>query len=311
MQIDAIEHFRVPSGKKIKLKDYDPDWVPKWAMPKGGKGGKKAVKKQASNILEENKQKLANMQELLWASDTYSVLMLLQGMDAAGKDGVISHVMSGVNPQGCQVIGFKTPSEEELNHDFLWRYAKALPERGRIGIFNRSYYEDVLIVKVRPEVLETQKLPPGPRDGLFWKQRYDDINAFEHHLVRNGTIILKFFLNVSKERQRQRLLKRLEEPNKYWKFSFTDLSERERWNEYAKTYQEVLDETSTEWAPWYVIPADKKWVTWASVSEILASQIEGLDLKYPVLNEEQTSAFKKAKAELEIDPKTTPTDGNE
>ena len=300
MQIDAIKHFRVPAGEKINLKDYDAGWIPKWARVKGDRKGKKAVKRQALNMLEENKQKLAGMQELLWASDTYSVLIILQGMDAAGKDGVISHVMSGVNPQGCQISGFKTPSQEELNHDFLWRYVKALPERGRIGIFNRSYYEDVLIVKVRPEVLETQKLPPGPRDESFWKQRYEDINAFEHHLTRNGTIILKFFLNVSKERQRQRLLVRLQDPNKYWKFSFTDLSEREKWNEYAKTYEEVLNATSTEWAPWYVIPADKKWVTRASVSEILASQIEGLNLKYPVLSKEQTFAFKKARTELEI-----------
>ena len=296
-----IERFRVPTGKKVALKDYDPGWLPKWAKIKEGKEGKKAVKKQALEALEQNRQKLASMQELLWASDTYSMLIILQGMDAAGKDGVISHVMSGVNPQGCQVSGFKTPCEEELNHDFLWRYTKALPERGRIGIFNRSYYEDVLIVKVRPEVLETQKLPPGPRDESFWKQRYEDINAFEHHLIRNGTIVLKFFLNVSKERQRQRLLKRLEEPDKYWKFSFSDVSERGRWDDYMKTYDEVLDETSTEWAPWYVIPADRKWVTWASVSDILASKIDDLGLKYPVLNEEQTAAFRKAKAELEND----------
>jgi PPK2 family polyphosphate:nucleotide phosphotransferase len=301
MSIGAIEHFKVPAGKEIDLKDYDPSWVPKWAKTKEDKEGKKAVKRQALDILEENRQKLANVQELLWASDAYSILIILQGMDAAGKDGVISHVMSGVNPQGCQVSGFKTPSQEELNHDFLWRYAKALPERGSIGIFNRSYYEDVLIVKVRPEVLETQKLPPGPRDESFWNQRYDDINTFERHLIRNGTIVLKFFLNVSKERQRQRLLKRLEVPDKYWKFSFTDVSEREKWNQYMNTYEEVLNQTSTKWAPWYVIPADKKWVTWASVSEILTSQIEDLALKYPVLSEEQTTAYRKAKAKLESD----------
>ena len=311
MRIDAIEHFRVPVGKKSRLKDYDPGWVPKWARTKGGKEEKKAVKKQALDIFEENKQKLASMQELLWASDTYAMLIILQGMDAAGKDGVIGHVMSGVNPQGCQVSGFKTLSEEEVNHDFLWRYVKALPERGRIGIFNRSYYEDVLIVKVRPEVLETQKLPPGPRDESFWKQRYEDINVFERHLVRNGMIVLKFFLNVSMERQRQRFLKRLEDPNKYWKFSFMDLSERGKWDDYMKAYQEVLDETSTEWAPWYVIPADKKWVTRASVSEILASQIEALNLKYPVLNAEQTSLFKKAKAQLKINREAIPKPGKE
>ena len=262
------------------------------------KEGKKASKQQAFDILEENRQKLSGMQELFWASDSYSMLIVLQGMDAAGKDGVISHVMSGVNPQGCQVTGFKTPSEEELDHDFLWRYSKALPERGRIGIFNRSYYEDVLIVKVRPEVLEKSKLPPGPRGNAFWNQRYNDINAFEKHLVSNGTVILKFFLNVSPEQQRQRLLKRLEDPDKNWKFSLTDLSEREKWKDYMVAYQEVLEKTSTEWAPWYIIPADKKWVTRASVSEILVSKIEELDLKYPTLTEDQMAELKKAKASL-------------
>jgi PPK2 family polyphosphate:nucleotide phosphotransferase len=298
MRINAVDNFRVPAVKKIDLKDYNPGWVPKWATTKGDKESKKDVKKQALGILEENRRTLSGMQELFWASDSYSMLIILQGMDAAGKDGVISHVMSGVNPQGCQVTGFKTPSEEELDHDFLWRYSKALPERGSIGIFNRSYYEDVLIVKVRPEVLEKNKLPPGSRDKLFWNQRYDDINAFEQHLVRNGTVILKFFLNVSKEGQRQRLLKRLEEPEKYWKFSLTDLSEREKWTEYMEAYRDILEKTNTEWAPWYVIPADKKWVTRASVSEILVSKIADLDLKYPVLSEAQMTELKKAKATL-------------
>lgn len=242
---------------------------------------------------------LTKVQKLFWASDTYSMLVILQGMDAAGKDGVIRHVMSGVNPQGCQVFGFNTPSEEELDHNFLWRYMKALPERGRIGIFNRSYYEDVLIVKVRPELLDKQKLQPDRRDDSFWMQRYEDINAFERHLMRNGTIILKFFLNVSKEKQRRRLLKRLEDPDKYWKFSLGDLNERTKWTEYMKAYEDVLNETSTEWAPWYVIPADKKWITRASVSEILTSKIESLNLKYPVLNDEQIKVFKEAKKDLE------------
>ena len=311
MQIDAVNHFRVPSGKKIDLKDYDPGWVPKWARAEEHKKGKRTVKMQALAMLEENRQRLAKMQELLWANDTYSILIILQGMDAAGKDGVIRHVTSGINPQGCQVSGFKTPCTEELNHDFLWRYAKVLPERGRIGIFNRSYYEDVLIVKVRPEVLKIARLPPGPRDKTFWKDRYDDINAFEHHLTRNGTIILKFFLNISRERQAHRLLKRLELPDKYWKFSVSDLTERERWGDYMNAYEEVLSETSSEWAPWYIIPADKKWVTWASVSEVLAIQIESLHLKYPVLNEEQASAFRKAKAELEASHKKVTQAGNE
>jgi PPK2 family polyphosphate:nucleotide phosphotransferase len=295
MRINAVDNFKMLPDKKIDLKDYDPEWVPKWITAKGDKENKKVAKQQALDILEENKKMLFGMQELFWASDSYSILIILQGMDAAGKDGVISHVMSGVNPQGCQVTGFKTPSAEELDHDFLWRYSKALPERGSIGIFNRSYYEDVLIVKVRPEILETNKLPPGPRDKQFWNQRYNDINAFEKHLVYNGTIILKFFLNVSKERQKQRLLGRLEDPEKNWKFSLTDLSEREKWKDYMEAYQEVLEKTNTEWAPWYVIPADKKLVTRASVSEILVSKIAKLDLKYPVLTEEQTVELKKAK----------------
>ncbi len=299
MRMDAVGNFRVTAVEKIDLQDYNPGWVPKWAADRGvGKGGKKASKQQALDILEENKQKLTGMQELFWASDSYSMLIILQGMDAAGKDGVISHVMSGVNPQGCQVTGFKTPSEEELDHDFLWRYSKVLPERGRIGIFNRSYYEDVLIVKVRPEVLEKSKLPPGSRGNQFWNQRYSDINAFEKHLVSNGTVILKFFLNVSPERQRQRLLKRLEDPDKNWKFSLTDLSEREKWKDYMEAYQEVLEKTNTEWAPWYIIPADKKWVTRASVSEILVSKIAELDLKYPVLTQEQRDELEKAKVSL-------------
>jgi PPK2 family polyphosphate:nucleotide phosphotransferase len=298
MSMDA-EDFKVPPGKKTSLKAYDSGWIPKWAKKQEEKEGKKAVKEQALAILEENRQKLVEMQELFWASDTYSMLIILQGMDAAGKDSTIRHVMSGVNPQGCQVTAFKTPSEEELNHDFLWRHMKALPERVSIGIFNRSYYEDVLIVKVRPEVLEKQKLPAEVEGRLFWNQRYEDINMFERHLVRNGTIVLKFFLNVSEKRQKQRLLKRLEDPDKNWKFSLTDLSERSKWADYMEAYEDVLNQTSTEWAPWYVIPADKKWVTHASISEIIVSQIKKLDLKYPVLSPEQYAALEKAKVELE------------
>jgi len=295
MQMDA-EDFKVPLGKKIRLADFDSAWIPKWAKEKEDK---KTIKQEASDILEANRQKLAKMQELLWASDNYSMLIILQGMDAAGKDGTIQHVMSGVNPQGCQVASFKTPSEEELNHDFLWRYTKAIPERGRIGIFNRSYYEDVLIVKVRPEVFEKQKIPQQLEGTGFWEQRYEDINMFERHLARNGTIILKFFLHLSKEEQKQRLLKRLETPDKEWKFSFFDLSERSKWDNYGQAYEDVLNNTSSEWAPWYIIPADKKWVSHALISEIIVSQIDKLDLKYPVLSKEQCEALEKAKAELE------------
>jgi PPK2 family polyphosphate:nucleotide phosphotransferase len=293
------ENFKVLPGKKTILKSCDSGWIPKWAEKQENKEGKKAVKEKALAIIGANRQKLIEMQELFWASDTYSMLIILQGMDAAGKDSVISHVMSGVNPQGCQVTGFKTPSEEELDHDFLWRHTKALPERGRIGIFNRSYYEDVLIVKVRPEILQKQKLPLGAEGKSFWNQRYEDINMFERHLVRNGTVVLKFFLNVSKKQQKQRLLKRLENPDKQWKFSVTDLSERSKWEDYMEAYEDVLNQTSTEWAPWYIVPADKKWVTHASISEIIVSQIQKLDLKYPVLSKEQYAALEKAKTELE------------
>jgi PPK2 family polyphosphate:nucleotide phosphotransferase len=298
MSIGA-EDFKVPSGKKVSLKDYDSGWVPKWAKKQEEKGGRKAVKQQALAILEGNRQKLIKAQELFWANGTYSMLIVLQGMDAAGKDGTIRHVMSGVNPQGCQVTSFKTPCESELMHDFLWRNSKALPERGVIGIFNRSYYEDVLIVKVRPEVLQREKLPSGLEGKQFWNQRYEDINMFERHLTRNSTVVLKFFLNFSKERQKQRLLKRLEDPDKYWKFSLTDLSERSKWDDYMEAYEEMLSTTSTQWAPWYIIPADKKWVAHASISEIIVSQIEKLGLKYPVLSKDQMAALEKAKAELE------------
>lgn len=295
----SFEGFQVEAGTKIRLKDYDAGWVPKWAKKEEEKAGKKTVKQEALGILQANRQKLVELQELFWANGTYSMLVVLQGMDAAGKDGTIRHVMSGVNPQGCQVTSFKTPSETELNHDFLWRNTNALPEKGLIGIFNRSYYEDVLIVKVRPEVLQREKLPPSLEGKQLWNQRYEDINMFERHLTRNGCVILKFFLNISKEKQKQRLLKRLEDPDKNWKFSLTDLSERSRWDDYMGAYEEMLNVTSTEWAPWYIIPADKKWVAHASISEIIVSQIEKLNLKYPVLSRDQAEALEKAKAELD------------
>lgn len=298
MSLD-LEDFKVPSGKKTSLKDYDSSWVPKWAKEKEATEGKKGVKEQVLSVLEANRNQLFQLQELFWASGTYSMLIILQGMDAAGKDGTIAHVMSGINPQGCQVTSFKTPTDEDLSHDFLWRHYKALPERGRIGIFNRSYYEDVLIVKVRPEVLEQQKLPLDVEGKGFWNQRYEDINTFERHLVRNGTVVLKFFLNISKEKQKQRLLKRLEQPDKGWKFSLTDLSERSKWADYMEAYEDMVNKTSSEWAPWYIIPSDKKWVTHVSISEIVVSEIKKLDLKYPELSSNQREALKKAKIQLE------------
>ncbi|MCL2476726.1 polyphosphate kinase 2 family protein [Candidatus Bathycorpusculum sp.] len=294
----GTQDFKVPAGKTIRLKDYDSNWLPKWAKQEKYK---KTLKQQAIDLLEENRQKLVSEQELLWASDSYAMLIILQGMDAAGKDSTIRHVMSGVNPQGCRVTSFKTPSTEELKHDFLWRHIKALPERGSIGIFNRSYYEDVLIVKVRPEVFAKQKLPPIQDETLFWEQRYEDITLLERHLVRGGTLVLKFYLHISKKEQKKRLLKRLEDPDKAWKFSITDLEERSKWSEYEKAYEEMLNKTSTKWAPWYVIPADRKWVAHALIAEVIASEIEKLDLTYPVLNKTQKEELTKAKAELEKD----------
>jgi len=298
MSMDT-EDFKLSHGKVVSLGSCDSSWVPKWAKKQDQKEGKKAVKEQALALLESKRQKLVELQELFWANDTYSILIILQGMDAAGKDSTIEHVMSGINPQGCQVTGFKTPSAEELDHDFLWRYTKALPERGRFGIFNRSYYEDVLIVKVRPEVLAIQKLPHQNEGKLFWNQRYEDINMFERHLIRNGTIVLKFFLHISKNEQKKRLLARLNDQEKEWKFSLTDLSERSKWDDYMDAYQEMLNKTNTEWAPWYIIPADKKWVAHALISEIILTRIEKLNLNYPVLSKTQREELEKAKAELE------------
>ena len=295
---DIIDLFRVPPGKKLRLKDYDTGWAQTEELKELGKD---VVKDRAKEILEQSRTDLAEAQELLYADDRYAVLIVLQAMDAAGKDGTIKHVMSGLNPQGCQVFSFKKPSAEELDHNFLWRYMRCLPERGRIGIFNRSYYEDVLVVKVHPEILDQQKLPTGKRDKGFWKDRYEDINAFEQHLVRNGTVILKFFLNVSKNEQKKRFLERLENPEKHWKFSAADLAERGHWDDYMEAYEDALSATSTEWAPWYVVPADNKWATRAIVADIVTTAFRSLDLQYPEVTKQQREALKEAKRQLEAE----------
>lgn len=295
---DFLDQFRVPGGKRVRLKEY-PTGLP--ANKELAELGKEELKDRALEILEKNKEELDRTQELLYASDTWSVLIVFQAMDAAGKDGMIKHVMSGLNPQGCQVFSFKQPSSEELDHDFLWRYTKGLPERGRFGIFNRSHYEEVLVVKVHPEWLQKQKLPPGKRGKGFWNKRYQDINTFERHLVRSGTLILKFFLHISKEEQRRRFLQRLENPEKHWKFSTGDLVERGLWKEYQEAYQDALSATSTEWAPWYVIPADYKWVSRVLVADIITNAVQSLDLKYPEVSEEQKRQLEIAKAQLEAE----------
>ena len=293
---DILDLFRLQPGKKVRLKDHDTGWAQTKELKELGKG---IVKERAKEILDKNLEDLAEAQELLYADDRFAVLIVLQAMDAAGKDGTIKHVMSGVNPQGCQVFSFKKPTAEELDHNFLWRYMIRLPERGRIGIFNRSYYEDVLVVKVHPEWLDPQKLPPGKRGGSFWEARYDDINAFERHLVRNGIVVLKFFLNVSKKEQKRRFLERLERPEKNWKFSTSDLPERGFWGDYMDAYEDALAATTTEEAPWYVVPADNKWVTRAVVADVITTALRSLDLKFPEVTEEKRKLLAKAKTQLQ------------
>jgi PPK2 family polyphosphate:nucleotide phosphotransferase len=292
---EILNLFRLQPGKKVRLKDHDTGWAQTKELKELGKD---VVKDRAREILDKNLEDLADAQELLYADDRYALLIVLQAMDAAGKDGTIKHVMSGVNPQGCQVFSFKKPTAEELDHNFLWRYMKRLPERGRIGIFNRSYFEDVLVVKVHPELLDPQKLPPGKRGKPFWEARYEDINAFERHLVRNGTVVLKFFLHVSKKEQKRRFLERLERSEKNWKFSTSDLPERAFWADYMDAYEDALGATTTEEAPWYVVPADNKWVTRAVVADVITTAIRSLDLKFPEMTEEKRKALAEAKSQL-------------
>lgn len=269
------EKYLVKPDKKVKLKDFDTDY----------KGH--LDKETGKDELERVKKDLSKYQEVLYAANKHSVLIIFQAMDAAGKDGAIEHVMSGLNPQGCQVYSFKTPNAEEYDHDFLWRHYKALPERGRIGIHNRSHYENVLVCKVHPEYVLSENLPNynsvDKIDKDFWKQRYESIRSFEKHLVANGTTILKFFLHVSKDEQKQRFLDRIEDPAKNWKFSSGDISERALWDDYMNAYEDALSETSTDEAPWYVIPADKKWYTRLAVSQIIAEKLESMKLEFPVL----------------------------
>jgi PPK2 family polyphosphate:nucleotide phosphotransferase len=296
IQQDLIDLFRLKPGKKVRLKDHDTGWAQTKEMKELGKD---VVKDRAKEILDKNLEDLAEAQELLYADDRYGVLIVLQAMDAAGKDGTIKHVMSGVNPQGCQVFSFKKPTAEELDHNFLWRYTKCLPERGRIGIFNRSYYEDVLVVKVHPEWLDPQKLPPGKHGKSFWEARYEDINALERHLVRNGIVVLKFFLHVSKGEQKRRFLERLERPEKHWKFSPSDLPERAFWSDYMDAYEDALSATTTEEAPWYVVPADHKWVTRAVVADVITTAVRSLDLKFPEVTEAKRKLLAEARSQLQ------------
>ncbi|MFO1091571.1 MAG: polyphosphate kinase 2 family protein [Hyphomicrobiales bacterium] len=267
----------VEPGSSVSLKkQFDPDFTG------GTKDKAGALEKLSSNV-----QRMAELQEILYAQDIYSILLVFQAMDAAGKDGAIRHVMTGVNPQGCQVTSFKAPSSEELDHDYLWKAHRALPARGMIGIFNRSYYEEVLVVRVHKELLVNQRLPGWAVDDRIWARRFKEINNFEKYLVRNGTIVLKFFLNISKEEQKKRFLARIDETEKNWKFSIADYRERGYWDQYMAAFEDMLSNTSTEWAPWFVIPADNKWFARLAISQIVTSAMESLDLKVPEVTEER------------------------
>jgi PPK2 family polyphosphate:nucleotide phosphotransferase len=287
---NIIKKFKISSGRKFKIKNHATDDTCDYK------------KEEAELVLERLKARISALQTELYAENRHALLIVFQAMDAAGKDSAIAHTMSGLNPQGCQVYSFKQPSKEELDHDFLWRHYRALPEAGRIGIHNRSHYEDVLVCKVHPETVLPQHLP-GIDDvkdinDKFWDKRYNSIRNFEDHLVNNGTVIIKFFLNVSKEEQKERFLARIEDAEKNWKFSAADMGERKYWNDYMKAYEDAINETATDAAPWYVIPADKKWFTRIAISTIMLNVLEDMKLKYPVLPDDEKAKLAKAKEEL-------------
>jgi len=283
-----IDPFRITKGKGFKLKDFDPADTCGLTMGKG----------EAAELLQRGTEWLAEEQDILYAQNRWSLLLVFQAMDAAGKDGTIKHVMSGVNPQGCQVFSFKQPSSEDLDHDFFWRYTKRLPERGRIGIFNRSYYEEVLVVRVHEHILKRQKLPPPLMSKRIWDERLFDIAHFEDYLTRQGTIILKFFLNVSRKEQKKRFMERLDRPNKHWKFSPSDVHERKFWGDYMHAFQEAIRATASKRAPWYVVPADNKWFTRLLVAAAIVEVVENLDLAYPAVDAKKQKELQAMRADL-------------
>jgi PPK2 family polyphosphate:nucleotide phosphotransferase len=283
------KHFRVSDGDRFRLKDFDPSETLDYTSED---------KPRAREALTNGIEALAELQDKLYAQDTWGLLLIFQAMDAAGKDGAIKHVMSGVNPQGCQVVSFKQPSREELDHDYLWRAVKQLPERGRIGIFNRSYYEETLVVRVHPEILESQNLPPEVVTKDIWKERYRDIRQFEHYLTRNGTLVRKFFLHVSKQEQKKRFLERLENPAKNWKFSLADMKERSWWKQYQEAYQETIRNTASPEAPWTIVPADNKWFARVVVAASIIEALDGLNLSYPKVSKAQRKELAAAKRVL-------------
>ena len=293
-----LEQLVVTPGNPAAIADRDPGWT---GGPDYEGLSREELEAEARDVLARGVEDLSEAQELLWASDTHALLVVLQAMDAAGKDSAIEHVMTGVNPQGVHVVSFRSPSSEELDHDFLWRISRGLPERGRIGIFNRSHYEEVVALRVHPEWLGSQRLPAATVGPRIWEERYEDINAFERHLDRNGTKIVKLFLNVSKAEQKRRFLARLDTPHKEWKFNAADVAERGRWDEYMSAFEDALTTTSTPWAPWYVIPADHKWLTQALVARLLVEAIRGLDLQWPEVSTSEHEANAEARRQLEAE----------
>jgi PPK2 family polyphosphate:nucleotide phosphotransferase len=281
------EKLIAPPGKKIHLAHFDTTYTDEFTK-----------KKEAKQKLKNDIEQLKELQAKFYAQDNYALLIVLQAPDAAGKDGTIKHVMSGVNPQGVQVFSFKKPSAEELDHDYLWRCNIRLPERGRIGIFNRSYYEEVLIARVHPAIIEAQKLPPECIGPDIWENRFEDINNFEKYLVRNGIVILKFFLNLSEEEQKERFLARLDTPEKNWKFSTADMKERPYWDDYQAAYEDCFSHTSTEWAPWHIIPADHKWFSRTAIADIIVKKLKSLDLAFPTVDDEQKARLEQAREAL-------------
>jgi PPK2 family polyphosphate:nucleotide phosphotransferase len=285
---EIIERYRVRKGNEFRLADFDPDDT----------CGLGIDKNDAKDMLEAGVKRLAALQDRLWADDRWAILVILQGIDTSGKDGAIKHVMSGVNPQGCEVHSFKAPSEQEIDHDFLWRASIALPTRGRIGIFNRSYYEETIVVRVHPEFLQKQRLPQKLITDDIWNQRFDDINNFESYLTHNGILPIKFFLHMSKKEQLGRLLARIDDPEKRWKFAAHDVEERKLWDPYMQAYEETIRHTATKDAPWYVVPADHKWFTRLVVAATLVERLEGLDLKFPKLDDATLAELDKIRGEL-------------
>ena len=292
---EMVEGFRVPTGATVHIREWDT----KWDVPQGMEElNKDVLKQQAADFLARRVHELAGLQEVLWVDSRYSLLLIFQGPDASGKDSTIRHVTSGMNPAGVRVVSFKEPSREELKRNYLWRYVVALPEQGYIGVFNRSYYEEVTVVRVNPQLLKLRAMPQRAPDATFWAERYEDINFLERQFVRNGTVVLKFYLHISKDEQKKRIWQRLEDQDKHWKFSPSDLAARERWDDYQRAYEQAITNTSTHGAPWWIMPADRKWAMRALVAQVILMSMRRLDLRYPALDDEKREAIKLALKEL-------------